>query len=274
MKEAIPRSRIIYRGSEQPVAPINDPVEAYAHAFGDVAGPQMSDAEMRRLLLRRQSVLDFVHGDFRRLVSKVGRTDRIKLEQHAESLRDLERRLTVVAERSDNCVPPMPAAMDIMGEAEYRDLLRAQIDVMVNAMACDVTRVGSIQCSSAVNALRFTFMDLNDHDGHSLSHAGDSNEDLQDQWSRMLGWYSEQQAYLLDRLASIPEGEGTLLDHTCVFFINEISRGNTHSHMDMPFMLAGGAGGRLATGRYIKYEHANHTRLLSAILHTDGHRAK
>ena len=160
--------------------------------------------------------------------------------------------------------------MDVMGEGEFRDLLRSQTDIMVNAMACDMTRIGTIQCSSAVNALRFTFMGLNDHEGHSLSHSGDSNMALQDQWDQMLIWYSEQMNYLLERLASIPEGDGTMLDNTLIFSVNEISRGNTHSHAAMPFFLAGGAGGRLRTGRFLEYQGTPHNNLLLAILHLMG----
>ncbi len=266
VKEAIPRSRIIYRGKEQPVAPINDPVEAYQRAFGQSGQLVETSGDMDLLMRRRRSVLDFVYQDFASLQRKLGVDDRLKLENHADSLRDLERRLAVIIERQDNCLPSSPTAMDVMGEAEYRELLRAQIDVMVNSFACDVTRFGSIQCSSAVNALRFTFMGLNDHEGHSLSHSGDSNEPLQGQWDQMLVWYSEQQAYLLERLGSIREGDKTLLDNTLVFCVNEISRGNTHSHSDMPFLLAGGAGGRLQTGRHLKYNDENHLRLLQSIL--------
>ncbi|MEE2756370.1 MAG: DUF1552 domain-containing protein, partial [Myxococcota bacterium] len=254
------------RGNEQPVAPINDPLEAYQRAFGQGGQLVETTGDMGALMRRRQSVLDFVYKDFVALQRKLGAGDRQKLENHADSLRDLERRLAVIVERQDNCLPGQPTAMDIMGEAEFRALLRAQIDVMVNAFACDVTRFGSIQCSSAVNALRFTFMGLNDHEGHSLSHSGDSNEPLQGQWDQMLVWYSEQQAYLLERLASITEGDKTLLDNTLVFCVNEISRGNTHSHSDMPFLLAGGAGGRLQTGRHLQYSDENHLRLLHSIL--------
>ena len=225
---------------------------------------------MQRLLRRRKSVLDFVHADFGKLSRTLASEDRRKLEHHADSLRDLERRLGVIAERGDNCLPSGPSRMDIMGEAEYRELLRSQIDIMVNAMACDVTRIGSIQCSSAVNALRFTFMGLNDHEGHSLSHSGDSNMSLQGQWEQMLVWYSEQMNYLLDKLASIPEGDGTMLDNTLVFSVNELSRGNTHSHSGMPFFLAGGASGRLRTGRFLEYEGVPHNNLLLSILHLMG----
>jgi hypothetical protein len=269
VKEAIPRGRIVYRGSDQPVPPENDPVAAYGRLFGTtgvLGGPN----EMERRLVRRRSILDAVKGDFAALSQVVASIDRLKLEQHADALRDLERRLGVIADRPDHCMPAAPASMEVMGEAEYRDLLRAQIDVMVNAMACDLTRIGSIQCSTSVNALRFTFMDLADHEGHSLSHSGDGNENLQDQWERMLVWYSEQQAYLLDQLASVPEGEGTLLDNTVVLFVNEISRGNTHSHVDMPFMLAGKASGALRTGRYLKYNGAHHNDLLTSVVHLFG----
>lgn len=266
VKEAIPRSRIIYRGAEQPVAPINDPVEAYERAFGGAIQQSGSSEDMAALLKTRRSILDFVYGDFQRQQAKVSREDAMKLENHAESLRDLERRMSVIVERDDNCLPDAPSPMDVMGEAEFRALLRAQVDVMVNAFACDVTRIGSIQCSSAVNALRFTFMGLNDNEGHSLSHSGDSNELLQGQWDQMLTWYSEQQAYLLERLASVSEGAGTLLDNTLLLFVNEISRGNTHSHEDMPFILAGGAGGALNAGRYLRYDNENHLRLLQSVL--------
>ena len=84
-------------------------------------------------------------------------------------------------------------------------------------------------------------MELAQYEGHGLSHAGDSNESQQAQWEQMLVWYSEQLAYLLQRLASVPEGEGTMLDNTIVLCVNEISRGNTHSHDNMHFLLAGGA---------------------------------
>ncbi len=269
VKEAIPRGRIVYRGAEQPVPPENDPVAAFNRLFG-VSSPAGGVNEMEKRLLRRRSVLDAVRGDFAALSEVVSTVDRLKLEQHADALRDLERRLGVIADRPDHCMPTAPEAMEIMGEAEYRDLLRAQIDVMVNALACDLTRFGSLQCSTSVNALRFTFMGLADHEGHSLSHSGDGNRNLQDEWERMLAWYSEQQAYLLDQLAAVPEGEGSLLDNTVVLFVNEISRGNTHSHTDMPFMLAGGAGGQLRTGRYLKYDGAHHNDLLTSVVHLFG----
>ena len=66
-------------------------------------------------------------------------------------------------------------------------------------------------------------------------------------------------------MAQIPEGDGTLLDNTVVLFVNELSRGNTHSHAGMPFFLAGGAGGRLRTGRFLEYDGVPHNNLLASV---------
>ena len=108
-----------------------------------------------------------------------------------------------------------------------------------------------------------TFMGMGDQDGHSLSHAGDGSDE-QAEWGRTLTWYSEQFATLLDKLDAIPEGDGTMLDHTLILWCNELSRGNTHSHADMPFVLAGGAGGALQTGRHLVYQNEPHNNLLLA----------
>jgi hypothetical protein len=79
-------------------------------------------------------------------------------------------------------------------------------------------------------------------------------------------WHASQLAYFLDRLRSIPEGEGSLLDSTLIVWGNEVADGTIHSHVDMPFLLAGSAGGRLSTGRYLEYSSASHTQLLVSIL--------
>lgn len=266
VKESMPRARLSYAGREQPLPPQNDPVQAFERIFGDMeADPET----MRRLLRRRQSVLDAVLGDFRALDGRLSKVDRQKLDRHATALRDLERRLEVIATQPMLCHGNPPAAADdVMAEGLFEQLLRAQVDILVNSLACDVTRVGTLQCSTAVNALRFTFMGMNDQEGHGLSHAGNTSQ-LQTQWDRMLMWYSQQFNYLLERLDAVPEGDGTLLDNTVVLWVNELSRGNSHSLNDIPFVLAGGGGG-LRGGRYLRYENTPHNNLLVSICHLLG----
>jgi hypothetical protein len=269
--ENIPRSRIIYGGPEQPLPPDNDPLSVYGRIFGAHDQQLTSPEERMRKLTRRTSVLDSVHQDFAKLQTLLGGADWRKLDQHATSVRELERRLGLLAEQSEACGLAEPVDInEPMTEESFRTVLRAHIDLTVAAFACDATRFSSIQCSSAVNALRFTFMDLDQYEGHGLSHAGDGNDNLQVQWESMLTWYSEQLAYLLQKLALVPEGDGTMLDNTLVLCVNEISRGNTHSHDDMHFLLAGGAGGRLPGGRYLRFDGRPHNDLLVSVLNALG----
>jgi hypothetical protein len=257
------------------VPPENDPHNVWQRLFA----PMDADPEvMRKLLVARRSVLDVVRGDFARLNRKLAPEDRHKLGQHFEAVRDLERRLGLSVPGGGGggtsggvCLrPEIPPEMDVGAESEFERIASLQMDLAVMSLACDLTRVVSIAFSTALNALRFTFMGMHDQDGHSLSHAGDASLELQDQWARMLTWYTDQFAGLLDRLEAIPEGEGTLLDNCLVLWCNELSRGNTHSHDDMPFILAGGAGGALRTGRHLVYDREPHNNLLLAVAQLMG----
>jgi len=88
---------------------------------------------------------------------------------------------------------------------------------------------------------------------HELSHAGDSDAPATEKLIKINEWYAQQFAYLLGKLDSTPEGAGTLLDNTCVVWVNELSKGNTHSHNNMPVVMAGGLGGFFKTGRSLNF---------------------
>jgi hypothetical protein len=267
--ENMPRGRICYAGSNQPLPPESDPARVYQRLFANVDEP---DVLVARRLRRRSSALDSVLSDFRQLETKLDARDRAKLQQHANSLRELERRLSISAGQGGLCQPQMQSPIsDVMSESDFSTTARQQIDLMVTALACDQTRVASLQCSTAVNACRFTFLEPEvSHEGHSLSHAGDTNEGMQPDWERNLTWYADLFGYLITRLAEIPEGDGTLLDNTVVVWGNEISRGNTHDLTDIPFVLAGGLGGALKTGQYLRYPDVAHNKLLLSIIQAFG----
>lgn len=267
--ENMPRGRICYAGSNQPLPPESDPTQVYQRLFAGADEPEVSVA---RRLRRRRSALDSVLGDFRRLEAKLDARDRAKLQQHAESLRELERRLSISSGQGGLCQPQEPPPLSqVMSESDFGEVARQQVDLMVSALACDQTRVASLQCSTAVNACRFTFLEPEvGYEGHSLSHAGDSNANMQANWERNLTWYVELFSYLLTRLSEIPEGDGTLLDNTVVIWGNEISRGNTHNLADIPFILAGSAGGALKTGQYLRYPGIAHNQLLLSVIQAFG----
>ena len=271
--ENMPRGRMSYAGANMPLPPVSDPMQTYTRLF---SGANEPEALIQRRLRRRQSVLDTVLDDFRRLEQKLDARDRAKLQQHAQSLRELERRLAISNGQGGVCetptVPSLSDVMnDVMSEESFGEVIRQQIDLMVSALSCGQTNVASLQCSTAVNACRFSFLEPRvSHEGHSLSHAGDSNEGMQPDWERNLTWYADQFSYLLTKLDSIPEGDGTLLDNTAILWGNEISRGNTHDLTDIPFVLAGSAGGKLRSGQYLRYSGIPHNQLLLSMIQAFG----
>jgi len=266
--ENMPRGRISYAGADQPLPPENDPLQVYRRLFGAMNEPA---ALVERRLRRRSSALDTVLSQFRALETKVDAADREKLQRHAEGVRELERRLSLLGGGGGGlCQPAEPViGGELLSERAYEEVARSQIDLIVQAFACDQTRVASLQCSSAVNALRLNFLDPPvESEGHSLSHAGDTNGALQGEWERTLSWYSSLFNYLLTKLNEVPEGDGTLLDNTLVLWGNELSRGNTHDLSDIPFITTGG--GLIPTGRYLSYEGVAHNQLLLGIIQAFG----
>lgn len=266
--DAIPRGRISYRGPAQPVPPRTSPADVHRALFADVG---MDRDDMVRLANRRQSVLDRVHRDFSALRGRVSRADWVKLEQHMTALEGIERQVARAPGSDMECTAPeAPLPFDEpTAEGNFLDVSRQQMDLLAMAFACDQTRIATLQYSSAKNNMRLPALGFPD-DIHALSHAGDSDAERQRRWDAVNSWYAEELAYLLDRLASIPEGSGTLLDHTLVVWMSEITRGNLHSFDDMPFVLAGGANGHLETGRHLEMGGRSHTDLLIAIINMMG----
>ena len=261
------RTRISYAGAAQPLPPQNDPLAVFDYLFSDFDTDPSALNETR---LKRKSVLDAVGDQFELVHRRAGHADRMRLEAHLAMVRDLEIRLENEHVTGEACYIPMqPEAMAPDSEDTMPDIARLQIDLMVMALACDLTRVASLQFSNSFNHIRFPWLESLG-DGHQLSHAGPSNNDAKTQWTARDTWFADQFAYLLMKLDAIPEGDGTMLDHTAVLWINELSQGNTHSHVDMPFVLAGSAGGFFDTGRFVDFGGTSHARLLASLQNAFG----
>ncbi len=254
------RHHLSYAGDNQPLPVIDDPVQAWNRAFADFTG---SDPEALRIRRRRGSVLDAVRGQLAEIQKRLPGEERVQLDQHLALVQDLERRLAATTNGAMCERPQTPATMAPDSSTTMPDVSQLQIDLMVMAMACDITRVGSLQFSQAQNHINFPWLESH-WDGHALSHLGSSDPGRQEIALRDR-WYAEKFAYLLGRLKAIPEGDGTMLDHTLVFWCNELSEGYTHSHVGMPFVLAGGAAG-FRNGRCVRYNGASHSNLLLSIL--------
>jgi hypothetical protein len=272
---------ISYPAAGTTVAPEDDPRRAFARLFGTTpsgstgsgSGASTSDD---------LSVLDTVMADLRDLRARAGASESSKLNLHMEALRDVERRLRTFGGGGSNCQSPNVGlgAFDngALGDpARFPDVLRTQIDLMVLAMACGLTQVGVLQASQHTSELimsRFSRTELHrpgfDMRSHQASHYGDTGDAKYADYVAQRVWWMAQFAYLLDALGQRPEATGTMLDHSLVLACSEVSDGNVHSHDDMPFILAGGGGNAIRTGRLLSFGYQRHGALLVAIARALG----
>ena len=257
--------RMCYRAAAQPLPPELDPRAAFDRLFAAVDPDPLAAARRRA---RRKSILDGVLGEMKAMQPKVSGADRARLDSHFTALRELERRLSATA--APSCVrPPAPGPLVLADPAFFEQIGRAQMDLLAMALACDLTRVASLQYSSATSAVIFGWLGCTE-DHHELSHRGDSDVAAQKQLERIHTWYAAQFAWLVARLEALAESSGSVLDHSLVVWGNELGKGNTHSHTQVPFVLAGGAGGTLRTGRFVDANGAAHNDLLVSALNAVG----
>ena len=168
----------------------------------------------------------------------------------------------------------MVGELDRWANENFPTVGRSQMDMLVTAMQCGVTNVASLQWSHTVGPPVFTWVDEHDvrEQHHSLSHWDPSNEDGIAQYVACERWFAQQFAYLVQQLDSLPEpgADGTMLDHSLVVWAQELGDGRLHECRSVPFVLAGGAGGCLETGRYLTYDGVPHQQLLVSICQMMG----
>lgn len=280
---------ISYVAPGQSTPPMDDPLFAFNHLFnGGVVGAGVSGGEMMSSQdLARRSVIDGVLDDMHELRGQLGDTEKSKLDLHLDALREVEQRLAQL-EMDGGDPPPQMNTQDCSnpmldssgydgGRAHEPELFpaiaRMQIDIMVQAMACGLTKVGVIQNSYHTSELimsRFVRPSGQAPDfdmrSHQASHYGtDLSQDLFKNFVTQRQWFVEQFAYLIDRLKNIPEGEGSMLDHSILLMCTEVSDGNLHTHSNMPFLVAGGGSGALRPGRLLQFNGNRHGDLYAAL---------
>lgn len=259
--------RMIYRARNQPRPPREDPAKVFDDVF---AAATLAPAERDRRRARRQSILDYVTGQVNELSSRVAASDKQRLDAHLTNLRTLEQRLDSQTSALAACQVPGRPTTAISSNEAFPAIGDAMIDLLVLALACGQTRVASLQWSRSVSPVRFTWLGIED-EHHALSHAPDSDTLAQQKLTQINRWYAERYATLITKLKSYPEGSGTLFDNCLLLWCNELGTGNTHSRENAPYVLAGSAGGALATGRFLSFDGSvPHNNLLLSILNIMG----
>jgi hypothetical protein len=124
--------------------------------------------------------------------------------------------------------------------------------------------------SNANSWQRYAWLGVNE-EHHELSHSGSSDAPATEKLVKVAVWHTEQVAHVVDRLAATPEADGgTMLDRTLLLWGNETSVGNTHTYKDIPWLIAGAAGGYLRTGRSLQFKDQPHNNLLLSVCHAMG----
>lgn len=268
LEGGIPRSRMCYSAPGVFVTPEDDPRAAWSRLFADLAGGK--DA-MARLQARRRSLLDLAGGELRDLRGRVGVEEQAKLDQHLDALRATEQSLG--APVMGCALPPQPQAQAIHDNDRYRAIGRAQMDVLVAAMACGLTRVATLQWSLARNGPLLAFPPVSAHAAyHTLSHSEESDTAGVAEFVRAQRWFTTQFGYLLDRLEATPDPVrgGTLLDSSVVMWISEIGDSRLHDCHSVPVVLAGGGNGHMKLGQYLRFSNIPHQQLLVSLCRAAG----
>jgi hypothetical protein len=249
--------RISYDGPAKPRAPVTNPFVLFRNVFG--TGMPGTTADTMRSDIDK-SVLDNALTDFTRLQPKLSTSDRTLLQQHSDSIRNIEKQLTTVFKLDCANITPLtaPAGVAVTDDnathkwsmllANYPAVGAMMTNIMVQAMACGLTNIVTFFWANSENDMTFPWLNVaKGH--HGMSHARDPDLVKVDQW------YATQFGAMIDAFAAIPEsgGTGTLLDNSLLMWTSCMSDGSSHHSDNMPFTLAGSNGGYFRQGRVIRY---------------------
>lgn len=259
---ADPWTRWSYLGPNQPVAPVSSPYALFHRLYG-------SNKDGESLA----SVLDGLRGDLAALGRATDPADRVTLDRHATALRELERDLRDRSKAAALKVPAPPRAGVPLENDTIPDVAAMQVELIISAFVNDLARVATFQFTNSVGNARMRWIGVQEGH-HELSHDPDLNTGSVEKLTKINVWYAEQVALLARRLQETPEpsGQGNMLDHTTIVWTNELGKGNSHTHEDIPFVLVGGGLG-FRTGRSLRYKRVPHNRVLLSIAHAFGRTA-
>ena len=207
----------------------------------------------RRWVDRKKSVLDAVREDLSDLQPTLGQGDRVRLDEHLTSVRDLERAIaSLPSDYGKNIREPE----DVADLTDYPRIAKIQSDLLVHALASGQTNVASYMLSKGQSLTRFPWLGLTRLRHHDYTHSNAASPESQRILRDICRWHVEEFAYFLNKLKSMPEGDGNLLDNTCVMFAHEHAEANPHKNTGLAMILAGHAGG-MKTGLHSRMRNTN-----------------
>src|SRR6202162_1653816 len=238
------RDTISWQGPTSPLPMQNNPQVIFERLFGDGS----TDAERRARRQQSVSLLDSVLGEASALQRRLPAGDRSRVDQYLNDVHEIERRIEKAAKlaSSDLTLPDAPVGAPKDVEAH----IKLMIDLQVLAWQADITRITTLLLAKELSNAVYAKSGVRDA-FHILSHHSNIREN-QDRFAVLNRYHVTLLTYLLGKLQTIPDGDGTLLDHSMVLYGSAMSDGNQHNHGPLPIILAGGASGRLKGGRHLR----------------------
>lgn len=238
-------STMSWRSPTQPLPKEVNPKLVFERLFSSTP-----DVARKKRDAQRKSVLDFVLEDSKELADRLGANDRRKLDEYLTAVRDIEVRIERAEKLPAVKTPDYPVPEGIPGS--YEEHIRLMCDLIVLAFQSDVTRVCTFVLANEGSNRPYPFINVPEGH-HDLSHHG-NKQDKKDKIRQINIFHTSQLAYLIEKLNSVQEGNGTLLDHSMIAYGSGNSDGNAHNHDDLPVLVAGGGCGTIQTGRHMRLQ--------------------
>jgi hypothetical protein len=271
-------NNISWTGPGMPAPSERDPLNFFMTMVSAVPNGAAPSPQVLAAIVRKKSVLDYVLGEIGKLHARVGSADKARLDEHVNSIREIERILTAnptVATTGAECKAPDPIgdptllvdplatpmaneikdgwpAMRPVGIGPAKARAEVFLRLFATAFRCDLTRYASFALSNGFDDRRAPELGGGMIGHHQITHGVAPPGGTAAVEAAYVAFYTGLLAFLLDQLKSTPEGAGTLLDNSLIYFGSEMSVGS-HSNVNMPVVLAGRAGGAVVTGRHLAY---------------------
>jgi hypothetical protein len=238
---------ISWKSANTPLVTQNNPRVVFERMFGDMGS---TDSKARLVRIQQQrSVLDSVTKEVKQLQGSLGSSDKHKLVEYLESVRDVERRIQLAEEQNDQNLPVVDHPAGI--PATYDEHVKLMCDLQVLAYQSDLTRVITLMLGREFSGVTYPQVGVPDAHHPITHHAGQPEKIAKVE--KINAYHVTQFAYLLDKMRSTPDGDGTLLDHATLMYGTGMGECNAHDPRNIPLVLAGGGAGTLKGGRHIRY---------------------
>jgi hypothetical protein len=255
---------ISWRTPTTPLPMEINPRVVFSRLFGDGAN---SEERLQRIDEQR-SILDAVMGQVRRLEGNLGPSDRNRVAEYLDTVREIERRIQLAEKQNSQSTLAVPSSPTGIPD-DHQEHTKLMFDMMALSFQANITRISTFMMAREVSYRTFPMLGISEG-FHPASHHQNNPERLEN-LTKINTYHVGLMAYFLAKLKATPDGDGNLLDHSLILYGSGMSNSNVHNHSPLPVLVAGGVCGRMKGGRHLKYpEGTPMANLLLTILDKSG----